>query len=78
MTVTGTLSNLDHVKCISLTLIQHFVKNIMPNQGVRGFQVALVVKNPPAYTGEIRAAGSFLSWEDHPREGNDTQSSILA
>ena len=41
-------------------------------------QAALVVKNPPAYTGEIRAEGSFLGWEDHPEKEMTTQSSILA
>ena len=36
----------------------------------RASQVALVVKNPPAKTGDIRAAGSIPGLERSPEEGN--------
>ena len=40
-------------------------------------QFALVVKNPPANTGDIRDMGSILSWEDPLEKGMATHSSIL-
>ena len=36
----------------------------------RASQVALVVKNPPANTGDGRDAVRSLGWEDPPGEGN--------
>ena len=42
------------------------------------FQVALVVKNPPAGAGEFRDVGSIPSWEDPLEEGMAAHSSILA
>jgi len=41
-------------------------------------QVALVVKNPPANTGDIRNMGSFPGSGRSPEEGMATHSSILA
>ena len=42
------------------------------------FQVALVVKNPPAISGDLRDTGSTLVQEDPQEEGTATHSSILA
>ena len=39
---------------------------------------ALVVKNPPANAGDVRAAGSTLVWEEPLEEGMPIHSSILA
>ena len=41
-------------------------------------QVALVVKNLPANTGDIRDAGLIAVWEDPLEEDTATHSSILA
>ena len=41
-------------------------------------QVALVVKNPPANTGDIRDAGSVPGWEGPLEEGRAAHSSVLA
>ena len=41
-------------------------------------QGALVVKNPPANTGDVSGAGLSLRQEDPPEEGMATHSSILA
>ena len=41
-------------------------------------QVVLVVKNPPANTGDVRDAGLILGGEDSLEEGTATRSSILA
>ena len=35
-----------------------------------GFQVVLVVKNPPASAGELREAGSIPGWGRSPGGGN--------
>ena len=40
--------------------------------------MALVVKNPPVSTGDIRDPGSILGPEDPVEEGMATHSSILA
>ena len=40
--------------------------------------VALVVKNPPAYAGDVRDAGSIPGWEDPLEKGQAAHSSILA
>ena len=45
---------------------------------LRASQVALVVKNPLASTGDIRHAGSTPGWGDPLEEGITTHSSILA
>ena len=37
-----------------------------------------MVKNPPAYAGDIREAGSIPGLEDPLKEGMDIHSSILA
>ena len=37
-----------------------------------------MVKNPPAYAGDIREAGSIPGLEDPLKEGMDVHSSILA
>ena len=42
------------------------------------YQVALVVKNPPANAGDKRDAGSIPGWESPLEEGMGTHSSILA
>ena len=44
-----------------------------------GFQVALVVKNPPAYTGEVRDGGSVHGLGKRPgaENGNPRQHSCL-
>ena len=42
------------------------------------FQVALLVKNPPASTGDRRDRIRSISWEDPLEEVTATQSSILA
>ena len=47
-------------------------KNIEPPK------VALVVKNPPASAGDLRAAGLIPGWERPLEEGMATRSSILA
>ena len=41
-------------------------------------QVVLMVKNPPANAGDIREVVRSLGWEDPPKEGRATYSSILA
>ena len=41
-------------------------------------QVALVVKNPPVTSGDIRDVGFTPGWEDSLEEGMATHSSILA
>ena len=41
-------------------------------------QVALVVENPPANAGDIRAVGLILGQEDPLEKGMTTQSNILA
>ena len=41
-------------------------------------QVALVVKNPPANTGDLRDVGLILGQEDPLEEGMAAHSSILA
>ena len=41
-------------------------------------QVALVVKNPPANTGDLRDVGLILGQEDSLEEGMATHSSTLA
>ena len=41
-------------------------------------QMALVVKNPPANTGDVRDVGSIHGWEDPLEEDRATHSSILA
>ena len=45
---------------------------------LRGFQGALVVKNPPADAGEVRDEGSIPGWKAPLEEGMATHSSILA
>ena len=40
--------------------------------------VVLVVKNPPANAGDLREAGSTLSWKDPLEESMAAHSSILA
>ena len=42
-----------------------------------GFQVTLVVKNPPA-NGDVRDADSIPGWEDPPEKEMATHSNILA
>ena len=42
------------------------------------FQVALVIKDPPDNSGDLRDGVRFLGWEDHLEEGMATHSSILA
>ena len=51
------------------------IKNILR----RAFQVALVVKNPPASAGDIRDIGSTPGWGRHPvgGHGNPLQYSCL-
>ena len=44
----------------------------------RGFQVAPVVKNPPANPGDIRDTGSIPESEEPPEEDMAAHSSILA
>ena len=44
----------------------------------RASQVALVVKNPPASAGDLRAEGTFLGQEGPLEEGMATHSRILA
>ena len=44
----------------------------------RASQVALVMKNPPANTGDLRDVVQPLGGEDPLEEGTATQSSILA
>ena len=41
-------------------------------------QVVLVVKNLPAYAGDIRDMGRILGWEDPLEESMATHSSIFA
>ena len=41
-----------------------------------GFPGVLVVKNPPAYTGDVRDTGSIPGQEDPFEEGMATYSSI--
>ena len=41
-------------------------------------QVTLVVKNPPACTGDLRDMDSLPGWDDPLEEGMATHSSILA
>ena len=43
----------------------------------RASQVALVVKNLPANAGNVRDAGSILSWEDHLEKKMATKSVFL-
>ena len=43
-----------------------------------GSQVVLVVKNPPANSGDIRLLVQSLGWKDRLEEGMTTHSSILA
>ena len=43
-----------------------------------GFQVALVVKNPPAHAGEVKDMSLSLGWEGVLEEGMATHSRILA
>ena len=51
----------------------------MDANGIGGAsQVPLVVKNPPANTGDERDAGSIPSWEDPLEKGMATHSSFLA
>ena len=42
------------------------------------YQVALVVRNPPAYAGEMRDMGSIPRLERSPEKGMAAHSSILA
>ena len=46
--------------------------------GLWAFQVALVVKNPPANAGDTGDGVVSLSWEDPLEEGMATNCSILA
>ena len=41
-------------------------------------QMALVLKNPPANTGDVRDMGSIHGWKDHLEDDMATHSSILA
>ena len=51
----------------------------MDANGIGGAsQVPLVVKNPPANTGDERDAGSIPSWEDPLEKEKSTHSIILA
>ena len=47
--------------------LQHFV-NSMSHKGA--IQVALMVKNPPASAGDVRASGSIPGWGRSPGEEN--------
>ena len=47
--------------------LQHFV-NSMSHKGA--IQVALMVKNPPASAGDVRASSSIPGWGRSPREEN--------
>ena len=49
-----------------------------PTLSSPSFPVALVVKSPPANSGDIRDVGSTPSWEDLLEEDTATHSSILA
>ena len=40
-------------------------------------QMALVVKNPPANTGDVRDVGSIHGWDDPLEEDMATHSSVL-
>ena len=40
--------------------------------------MALVIKNSPANTGDVKDGGSILESERFPREGHGIHSSILA
>ena len=42
------------------------------------FQVAIVIKNPPANAGDVRDAGLIVAQEDHLEEEMATHSSVLA
>ena len=42
------------------------------------FQMALVVKNPPASAGDVESWVQSLGWEDALEEGMEIHSSILA
>ena len=44
----------------------------------RASQVALVIKNLPANTGDMRDVGSVLGFAKSPQEGMATHSSVLA
>ena len=55
-------------------LIKH---NYNPNKN-SSFQVALVVKNPPANAGDSRGAVRSLGWEDPLEKEMETHSSIPA
>ena len=46
--------------------------------GIWASQGVLVVKNPPAYSGDVRDTGSSLGWEDPLEEGMAICCSILA
>ena len=40
--------------------------------------MALVIKNPPGNSGDVRDLGSIPGWEDPLEEGTATHSSVLA
>jgi len=45
---------------------------------IEGFPGALLIKNAPANSGDIKEAVGFLSWKDPLKEEMATNSSILA
>ena len=74
----------EHVYCVSdisisiqsFTIKYDFSCSFSMDALYQAFQVALVVKNPPANAGDTRDSGSSLGQED-PLDGNPLQYSCL-
>ena len=62
----------------SWTRVKHLTTHACTLTLCRTFQVALVVKNPPANAGDMGMGLIPLIWEDPLEEGLETHSSILA
>ena len=63
--------------CFFLLLL-HSIQEISLKSYLYGSSVALLVKNTPPSTGDIRDAGRSLGWEDPLEEEMATPSSVLA